>query len=88
VLSLVLGVFGANWYTSAAYGRVKPGMTIAQVDRELSKFGRETNDVYNARRPGDTVIDYELLGLGKWTTITVVFDSTGTARDVIPVLSN
>jgi len=75
-------------YTGWAYHRVTAGMNRAQVNRALWEFSASANTTYTSLGPGDTMIDYELLGLGKWTRISVIFKPDGTAYTPIPMFDN
>ena len=86
ILGLPVAMFvGAHICTSWAYGGVKPGMPRAQVDRQIWAFSARPNTTYTSLRPGESMIDYELLGLGKWTRISVIFNGNGSASDPIPM---
>jgi hypothetical protein len=92
VLSLALAFavalpFLANAYTGVMYKGIQMGMTRAQVDRHLWAFARHTN-TRSGLAPGGYAIDYELLGLGKQTTIVVFFRNDGTSVGLMPAFIN
>jgi hypothetical protein len=88
ILALLVAVpISAHLYTAFAYAGLTPGMTRSQVDRCLWAFSPSVNQSYTSAGLGDTVINYELLGLGKWTTIMVIFRPDGTSAP-IPVFDN
>jgi hypothetical protein len=60
-------------------------MTRPQMDRRLWEFSARPNTTYRSLAPGETMIDYELLGLGKWTRISVIFNPDGKCGQVIPM---
>lgn len=84
----IVGLLGANLYVSWSYDRIQPGMTRAQVDRRLWAFASARNTVYNATPPRHTMVNYELLRLGKSARIMVLFDPSGKVVDVIPAFDN
>jgi hypothetical protein len=71
-------------YLENKWGALRPGMTRVQVDRELGAF-RSYPSQYSGLGPGQFVIRYELLGMGKLTMIQVIYDPDGTVYDAQPI---
>lgn len=88
VVLLAVVFFGAHAYTDWAYAGMAAGMTRAEVDRHLWEFSASVNTTYNSLGPGETMIDYELLGLGNWTRISVIFKADGRSIHPIPMFDN
>jgi hypothetical protein len=85
VLVVVLW-FAIQRYLSERFQGVTPGMSRAQVDSHLRAFAIRPGTYQVAQ--GDTVVDYELLWLGKSGTIKVIFGPDGKPCGVIPAFDN
>ena len=88
-LLLLLGTpivfyFCVHAYTSHKWTALRPGMTRGQVDRELGAF-RSYPSQYSDLGPGQFVIRYELLHMGKLTMIQVIYNADGTVYDAQPI---
>ena len=86
LLVVALAIFGVCSYAYVAHqwGGLKPGMTRSQVDQKLWAFGSYPSQ-YSGLGPGESVIRYELFGMGKLTMIQVIFNPDGTVADAQPI---